>query len=1131
MPRTECLTPAGLAAYHLGDLPDAELVEIGEHLEGCVHCQLEVQALDGLSDDEVDAYRASALAGPLAGDAAPPLRVGDYEILGEIGRGGMGVVYRARHAQLRRVVALKMLLGDYFADRDQRLRFRAEAEAVARLQHPHIVQLFEIGEHRGETGPPCPYLCFEFVEGGNLAHRLADALPAPAQAAAWLQTLAGAVHAAHGQGIIHRDLKPANVLLTRDGLPKICDFGVAKLTTGSDLKTLSGMLVGTAEYMAPEQAEGKSDATPATDVYALGAILYEMLTGKPPFRGGTSLETLNLVRQVEPVPPRRLLPRLPIDLETICLKCLEKDGTRRYPTALALAEDLRRFLADEPIRARRASAVERNWRWARRNPAIAVLGGILIGVLVLATAFSLWLADTRETARKGAELARSQEAAARRKTDEANVALSARDEQLRRTVYAARTSLALAAWDNNEVGRLRSLLDLLRPNPGEPDLRGWEWRYLWQLDREDRLTLRAGESRFSDVVLNPDGQTSSSRSNSSLSYGFSDVVFSPDGQTLAGLERNGRVHFWDRRTGQSRRTTEVTTRDERSDLSPTSGPHALAFSRDGRRLAGPGPDASLVLYAVETARPIFRFEGPPEAILSLAWSPDGRTLVAALSRHVMRVWDASDGHLIHRHFGTHNGPVDSVAFSPDGRTIASASYDRTVKLWSLEEPRRPRAVLEGHTEEVRAVAFSPDGRWIASASMDRTLRVWDARSGAQVAVIRGHTSSVTSLAYLPGSEQVVTGSADETVRVWDTATGQELRCFKAHTDTVAQVAVSPDGRDIASASRDRTVRVWDAASQPRPRTLRSPSVLTYGGAVECLAFSPDGRRLISGHDDQAVRIWDLLSDRPPQVLKGHTESIRSVAFSPDGRTIASGGDDSAVRLWDAASGELRLTFTGHSDVVRGLGFTPDGRTVLSSGRDRTIQAWDPATGAVRYVLRGHSDWVHDLALSPDGRTLASASYDKTCILWDLTARQPRVTLRGHTDRLNTVVFSPDGRIVATASDDNTVRLWDAAAGSPGGVLVGHIERVEGLAFCPDGRLASSAGDRTIRLWDPASGQTLLILKGHAGQIRCIKFSPDGRTLASASYDRTVKLWEAAPAAAANQAAPDSNTEAASASIP
>ena len=1199
-----------LRALSSGELTEGELAHVAAHLGDCPACCGRIDQL--ASDDrllarlqQTAASRAEVLVTPAQRrsavralrqsreprsdtgtkdpEAAPvilpaPRHVGDYDILAEVGRGGMGVVYKARHRGLHRLAALKMVLAGEFASPAQEPRFRLEAELAARVQHPNIVQVYEIGNYAGR-----PFLALEWVEGGSLANRLDGKPWPPVEAAALIETLARAIDAAHSEDVIHRDLKPANILLQerddrrlkvegpsgRPGaipdpsslipdpstlnpqpstlipdpssviphpssliVPKITDFGLAQTIEGGQTLTQSGYLVGTPGYMAPEQASGKRALVgPATDIHALGVMLYQLLTGQLPFRHDSTLELLRAVTFDEPTRPRRLQPRVPRDLEAITLQCLEKEPGGRYQSALALAEDLRRFLADEPIRARRASAVERNWRWARRNPAIAVLGGILIAVLVLATTFSLWLAGTRETARKGAELARSQEAAARHKTDQANVALRARDEQLRRNVYAARTSLALAAWDNNEVGRLRSLLDLLRPDPGEPDLRGWEWRYLWQLDREDRLTLRAGESRFSDAMFNPDGQTSSSRSNSSLSYGFSEVAFSPDGQTLAGLERNGRVHFWDRRTGQSRRTTEVTTRDERSDLSPTSGAHALAFNRDGRRLAGPGPDASLVLYAVETARPILRFEGPSEAILSLAWSPDGRTLVAALSRHVMRVWDSSDGHLIHMHFGTHKGPVASVAFSPDGRTIASASYDRTVKLWGLEEPRRPRAVLEGHTEEVRAVAFSPDGRWIGSASMDRTLRVWDARSGAQVAVIRGHTSSVTSLAYLPGGEQVVTGSADETVRVWDTATGQELRCFKGHADTVAQVAVSPDGRDIASASRDRTVRVWDAASQPSPRTLRSPSVLTYGGAAECLAFSPDGRRLISGHDDQAVRVWDLLSDRPPQVLKGHTESVRSVAFSPDGRTIASGGDDSTVRVWDAASGELRLTFTGHSDVIRGLVFTPDGRTVLSSGRDRTIQAWDPATGAVRYVLRGHSDWVHDLALSPDGRTLASASYDKTCILWNLAARQPRVTLRGHTDRLNTVVFSPDGRIVATASDDNTVRLWDAAAGSPGGVLVGHIDRVEGLAFCPDGRLASSAGDRTIRLWDPASGQTLLILKGHAGQIRCIKFSPDGRTLASAGYDRTVKLWEAAPAAAGYEAAPDSNTEAASASIP
>ena len=224
------------------------------------------------------------------------------------------------------------------------------------------------------------------------------------------------------------------------------------------------------------------------------------------------------------------------------------------------------------------------------------------------------------------------------------------------------------------------------------------------------------------------------------------MAFSPDGQTLAGLEAKGRIQLWDRHTGELRRTTGVTTGGRRADLA--GGVGALAFSPDGRSLAGPGPDASLVLYAVDTGLPTLRFEGPPDAVLKLAWSPDGRTLVAALSKHVMRVWDARDGHLIHKVFGAHDGPVAAVAFSPDGRTIASASYDRTVKLWNLEDHVHPLAVLKGHTDEVRAVAFSPDGRRIASAGLDRTLRIWDARSGAALAVIRGHTGSVLSLAYL-----------------------------------------------------------------------------------------------------------------------------------------------------------------------------------------------------------------------------------------------------------------------------------------------------------------------------------------------------------------------------------------------
>ncbi len=917
-----------------------------------------------------------------------------------------------------------------------------------------------------------------------------------------LQVAAGLAYA-HARGIVHRDIKPSNLLLDTEGVVWITDFGLAK--GDDDGLTQTGDILGTIRYMAPERFRGEGDAR--ADVYALGLSLYELVTLRPGFGSLDRLELIEQIKTAEPPRPRAIDARIPRDLETIVLKAIEKDPPTRYQSAEAMGEDLRRFLADEPVRARRVGAAERFARWARRHPGTAGLGAALLTVLIVATTVALFVArhmtklaeQERSAARaersarqeanlraRAESLARGLEAAARGKADEANASLLATREELRRTVYVTRSNLALAAWYGNDILRLRSLLDLLRPAPGEPDLRGWEWRYLWLLGHEEGLTLRAYEESYAAVA------------------------YSPDGQSFGGLKSNGRIRLWDRQTGESRWTTSV--RAAAGQPSLAGGVHDFAFSPDGRSLAGPGPDASLALFTVDTGRATLRFEGPPGAVQKLAFSPDGRTLVAALSTHAMRVWSTHDGQFIHKIFGRHAGPVAAVAFSPDGHTLASASYDRTVKLWNPEDPVQPRAVLKGHTDEVRAVAFSPDGQRIASAGLDRTLRIWDAQSGAELAVIWGHSSGVLSLAYLPDSTRVVTGSADQTVRVWDTTTGQELRTFKGHTDQVVAVAASPDGRNFASASEDQTVRVWDAASPARPRTLQSPSVHTYGGTFECLAFSPDGRLLVSGHDDNALRVWEIASGRPLRVMEGHTQSVKCLAFSPDGRTIASGGLDRTVRLWDTATGAPGTTFTGHTDRITGLAFAPDCRTVLSASFDRTIQAWDPATGVVRQVLRGHSGAISGLAMSPDGRTLASASVDQTAILWDLTGNRPSMTLRGHAGELNAVAFSSDGGTVATSSDDHTIRLWEVAGGSPRGILHGHIDEVHSLAFNPDGRLASSSLDKTIRLWDLASGQTLLILKGHAGRIRCIQFSPDGRTLASASDDRTMKLWEAAPAA-------------------
>lgn len=1146
-----------------------------------------------------------------------PDQIGDYRIVREVGRGGMGIVYEAKQISLGRRVALKVLPRHLVGDQKVLERFRREARAAARLHHTNLVPVFEVGQE-GEVA----FYAMQFIEGQGLdrlieelrrlrgldphdtesagagegarsvgsagapgasAGELQDTQRKPSLEAVAESLLSGRVGAkdwmtrpseppadpeapiterlasssitptelfptdsllvrrnpaddalngavlpgpsqvleadplgprlpffrsvaqigrqaaqglayAHARGVLHRDIKPSNLLLDIAGVVWITDFGLAKFE--DDGLTAAGDIIGTVRYMAPERFDGEGDHR--ADVYALGLTLYEVLTLRPAFPATDRMRLIEWIKTEEPPRPRSLDNHIPRDLETIVLKAIDKDPGRRYQSAAKMEEDLARFLADEPIHARRVSVAERYWRWAKRNPAIAILGGLLTGLLVLLTFFSLRAADqfrrqaeslrtlaaARERERIAADRSRAEEARARIKADQANARLLTAQDELHRTVYATRSRLALDAWATNDLAEFQVLLELARPHPEEPDLRGWEWRFLWQLGHECRYLVRDSKSEK-----------------------ITHLAFSPDGNILASVDNKGLIQLRNRHTGAPLITTGAPGGGR--DASLHSGVVAIAFSPDGRTLAGPGPGGSLVLYAVDTGKPVLRMWDFRGAVLGLAWSPDGKTLVAAVSAHTMRIFDARDGRLIHRSFGHHDGPVTSVAFSPDGRTLASASVDRTVKLWNLDDPVHARLTLKDHTDEVRAVAFSPNGETLASAGFDRTIRIWDARSGAVRAVIRGHASSVMALAFSPDGTSVVTGSMDHTVRLWDVGSGQELRTFK-NPDAVSALAVSRDGRDIAAAS-DESIRVWDASLPPNPRVLRSPSVQAFGESVESLDFSPDGSRLVSGHTDFALRVWDLGSQRDPIVLRGHRGDVPRVAFSPDGRLIASASRDGTIRIWDAESGQTEFTFAGHSDEVRTLVFSSDGQTIFSSGSDPKILAWDPATGEVRYQLARHTDAVNDLTISPDGRMLGSASSDKTCVIWDLGGRQPRLTLKGHTGRVNSIAFSADGKMIATASNDDTVRVWDRESGSVLRSLTGHTDAVLYVTFSPDGRLVSAGRDQTLRIWDPSRGLELLVLRGHTAGIHCVRFSPDGRTIASASHDRTIRLWTASPA--------------------
>ncbi len=1008
-----------------------------------------------------------------------------------------------------------MILAGQFASETEVQRFYAEARAAANLQHRNIVAIHEVGQHEGQH-----YFSMDYIEGKSLAQIVREN-PLPAdKASAYLKTIAEAIEFAHRQGTLHRDLKPSNVLIDSFDEPRITDFGLAKRIEGTAQITVTGPITGTPSYMPPEQAgayDGK--VSPASDVYSLGALLYDLLTGRPPFLGENLVVTLNQVLNSEPVAPRLLSPEVPRDLETICLKCLQKDPQKRYPSAAALADDLGRFLRHEPITARPVSQWERGWRWCKRNPVIASLSATVV-LLILVSAIggpALTLLATRNArdANENAKLASEE----RRRADAARIdaersaaeaILQRREAESQRDnaewqLYGTHIAEAQRDWDANNIEGAWHHLDSCRR-----DFRGWEYRYLYARFTKNQKTL----TRSGGPVL-------------------TGLRFSSNGKWVAAIGSLSIVKIWEASSGREVKTLEGLTLGEQS---------AVEFSPDGKRIATQGSDGSVYIWDPIIPRQLVAISA--KLIVNLAFSPDGKRIAGGFADGRVEFWNASNGQQVFTAKSKEPG-VTIVKFSPVGKCAAFTLLDGSIKSW---DPLTGREVVtfKVSASQVRSWALSPDAQWLAVGTTDNMIQAWDASSGRLVRTFKAER--LTDIDISPNGKRIVYGSEDGTVRICDLPSGQEIGELRGHSHRVSSVAFSPDGRQVASASEswNGTVLISDVSRSQDGLVLQGmgPSAFSPDGnfiaaaggdnvvkvwaakngeeslSLKCrenfaapLAFAPDGERVALGGRRGYVQFVDPATDLPANPIGAEgAGTVTGVAYSADGHLIATASDDHICRIFDTSIDESTraepITFKGHADCVSAVAFSPDGTRIATGSVDRTIKVWAVSNGKELFTFQGHSASVSSVAYSPDGKRIVSGSLDGTAKVFDAFSGHEFLTFREHRTPVNGVAFSGDGKRVASGSSDGSLKVWDASTGVEALTVKAHTRELTSVAFSRDNKwIASGSEDGTIKIWDASNGAKVRTIKADLGGVGSLAFSPDGTRLAGGARDGLdVTIW-------------------------